>query len=123
MLNSIPKFSCRLSMKMGLGFFNGDDGKNSKPMTVMQPELKGRWREMVANLETVLEARDVPHVRTALRDVLGEIQVIAAPQQIRFETRKGAIEGDFLRAAGGQHANFAAGARFAMFLHCRCDCV
>jgi hypothetical protein len=40
--------------------------------------------------------------RTDWRDVLAEIQVVTTPQEDRVETQKAAIEGAFLRAAGGQ---------------------
>jgi hypothetical protein len=33
-------------------------------------------------------------------DLIGEIRVVTTPEEIRFETQKGAVEGAFLRAAG-----------------------
>ena len=74
--------------------------------------LEARWRAMVSNLESVLKPPDIPRARTALRDLIGEIRVVATPEEIRFETKKGAIEGAFLRAAGGQQINLVAGAGF-----------
>ena len=60
----------------------------------------------------VLTDRDNARARTVLRDLMGEIQVVTTPTEIRFETKKGAVEGAFLRAAGGQQTNLVAGAGF-----------
>ena len=58
----------------------------------------------------VLATHDVARARTALRDLIGEIQVVATPEEIRFETKKGALEGALVRAAGGQQISLVAGA-------------
>jgi len=49
-----------------------------------------------------------------LREIIGEIQVVTTPSEIRLETQKGAVEGAFLRAAGSQQINLVAGAGFEL---------
>jgi len=43
---------------------------------------------------------------------LFDIQVVATDKEIRFETKKGALEGAFGRAAGSQQLSVVAGARY-----------
>jgi hypothetical protein len=45
-----------------------------------------------------------------LHNLIGDIQVVATPEEIRFETKKGAVEGAFVRAAGLQQISVVAGA-------------
>jgi hypothetical protein len=45
-------------------------------------------------------------------DQLGEIRVVTTPEEIRFETNEGALEGAFVRAAGSQQFSMVAGAGF-----------
>jgi hypothetical protein len=72
--------------------------------------VESAWRKAVARLETVLSTHDVARARTTLRDLIGEIQVKATAEEIRFETKEGALEGAFVRAAGSQQINLVAGA-------------
>jgi hypothetical protein len=88
-----------------------------------RPRLENRWRSLVSGPESALTAAEVPKARTALRGIVGDVQVVTTPEEIRLETQKGTIEGAFLRAAGTQQINLVAGARFAMFRHCRCASV
>ena len=78
----------------------------------MPAGIDDAWRKAVTGLESVLAAYDITRSRTALRDLIGEVQVIATPEEIRFETKKGAVEGAFVRAAGGQQISVVAGAGF-----------
>jgi len=50
-----------------------------------------------------------------LHNLIGDIQVVATPEEIRFETKKGAVEGAFVRAAGLQQISVVAGAGFRYF--------
>jgi len=81
----------------------------------MPAGIDDAWRKAVTGLESVLAAYDITRSRTALRDLIGEVQVIATPEEIRFETKKGAVEGAFVRAVGGQQMSAVAGARFNLY--------
>jgi hypothetical protein len=83
---------------------------------LLNPEVIAVGRKAVGDLETVLATHDVARARTALRDLIGEIQVVTTPQEIRFETKKGAVEGAFVRAASSQQISVVAGARFFPYL-------
>ena len=74
--------------------------------------IEALWRADVANLETVLTAHDPARSRMVLRNLIGDIQVVTTPEKIRFETKKGALEGAFVRAAGSQQVSMVAGARY-----------
>ena len=74
--------------------------------------IEGAWRKAVANLETVLTTHDPSRGRAALMDLIGEIRVVSTPEEIRFETQKGALEGAFFRATGSQQTFVVAGAGF-----------
>ena len=50
-----------------------------------------------------------------LRNLIGDIQNVTTPEEIRFETKKGALEGAFVRAAGSQQVSMVAGARFGSY--------
>ena len=78
----------------------------------MAAGIEDRWRAAVANLETVLMAHDPTRSRTVLRSLIGDVQVVTTPEEIRFETKKGALEGAFFRAAGSQQLSVVAGAGF-----------
>jgi len=77
--------------------------------------IEATWRKAVANLETVLTSHDPSRGRAALMDLIGEIRVVTTPEEIRFETKKGAVEGAFVRAAGSQQIRVVAGARIGYF--------
>jgi len=59
-------------------------------------------------------------------NVIEEIRVVTTPEEIHFETQKGALEGAFLRAAGSQQTFVVAGACFDRTLEpvklARADC-
>ena len=78
----------------------------------MPAGIDDAWRKAVTGLESVLTSHDIARSRIALRDLIGEVQVIATPEEIRFETKKGAVVGAFVRAAGGQQLIVVAGAGF-----------
>jgi hypothetical protein len=79
--------------------------------TTLIPRFADLWREKVSKLEVTLAAGDIARARTELVHALGgEIQVVTTAKEIRLETKKGALEGAFLRAAGGQQINLVAGA-------------
>ena len=82
----------------------------------MPAGIDDAWRKTVTGLESVLTAHDIARSRTALRDLIGEVQVIATPEEIRFETKKGAVEGAFVRAVRGQQISVVAGACFFPYL-------
>ena len=63
------------------------------------PRLADRWRTAVLNLESTLGSGDVARARSVLHDILGDVVVVADAEEIRLETKKGAIEGAFLRTA------------------------
>jgi hypothetical protein len=47
-----------------------------------------------------------------LRDVIGDFQVNVTAMEVRFATKKGALEGAFVLAADSQQENLVAGAGF-----------
>jgi hypothetical protein len=84
----------------------------------MPAGIEVRWRGAVANLEIVLMAHDPAQSRTLLHNLIGNIQVVTTAEEIRFETKKGAMEGAFVRAAGGQQISLVAGARYRSIHSC-----
>ena len=74
--------------------------------------IEARWRAAVANLETMLTAHDTARRRMVLRNLIGDIQNVTTPDEIPFETKKGALESAFVRAAGSQQISVVAGAGF-----------
>lgn len=90
--------------------------KPAPKVTELPAGIEDAWRAAVANLEVVVATHDVARARTVLRDLIGEIQVNATPEEIRFETKKGALEGALVRAAGSQQLSVVAGAGFRICL-------
>jgi site-specific DNA recombinase len=86
--------------------------KPAPKVSALPTGIEDRWRAKVANLETVLMAHDPARSRTVLHSLIGDVQVITTAQEIRFETKKGAVEGAFVRAAGSQQISVVAGAGF-----------
>jgi len=85
-------------------------GTGSNRVSTLPSGIEGDWRKAVANLETVLTTHDASRGRGTLMDQLGEMRVVAKPEEIRFETKKDAVEGAFVRAAGSQQIYVVAGA-------------
>jgi hypothetical protein len=63
-----------------------------------------RWRRVAIIRNGVLA------IDRVTRGLIGEVQVVTTPEEIRFETKKGALEGAFIRAAEGQQISMVAGA-------------
>jgi hypothetical protein len=84
----------------------------SNRVSTLPAGIEGDGRNAVANLETVLTTHDASRGRATLMDQLGEIRVVTTPEEIRFETNEGALEGAFVRAAGSQQLSMVAGAGF-----------
>jgi len=87
-------------------------------VSVLPAGIEERWRAAVAILETVLMDHDAARSRTALHNLIGDIQVVATPEEICFESKKGALEGAFVRAAGSQQISVVAGARLNLGHSC-----
>jgi len=73
------------------------------------PRLEEQYQTKVKGLEATLASGDVAKARTELLDVIGEIDVVTTPEEVRFISRKGAAEFALARVAGLQQINLAAG--------------
>ena len=112
-LRASPAIATRLqAAEAELARLQVQAAKPAPKVATLPSGIEGAWRQAVANLETVLATHDVARARTVLLDLIGEIQVVATPEEIRFETKKGALEGALVRAAGGQQIRVVAGAGF-----------
>ncbi len=64
------------------------------------------------DLAESLRSINVDRARAEMRKLIGDIQVNATPDEIRLETREGAVETALLRAAGERQVLMVAGACF-----------
>ena len=78
----------------------------------MMPRLVDEYRALVDDLAESLRAVNVDRARAEIRKLIGDIQVNATPDEIRLETREGAVETALLRAAGERQVIMVAGAGF-----------
>jgi hypothetical protein len=67
----------------------------------------------VGNLAESLASGNIDRARAEIRKLVGDFQVIATPDEIRLETREGAVEAALLRAAGERQAFMVAGQDFS----------
>jgi hypothetical protein len=77
---------------------------------VIIPLLEDHYQAKVENLQATLASGDI--ARTELLDVIGEIDVVTTPEEVRFMSRKGAAEYVLTPVAGLQQINLVAGAGF-----------
>jgi site-specific DNA recombinase len=74
------------------------------------PLVADHYRAKIEGLEATLASGDVAKVRTELLGVIGEIDIVATPEEVRFISRRGAAEFALARVAGLQQINLVAGA-------------
>ncbi len=76
----------------------------------MIPRIFDQYRELVGDLAESLASVNIDRARAEIRKLVGDIQVIATPDEIRLESREGAVEAALLRAAGERQVSIVAGA-------------
>ena len=54
----------------------------------MPTGIEDRWRAAVASLGTALMARDPARSRLVLRNLIGEVQAVTTPDEIRLKRKK-----------------------------------
>jgi len=81
----------------------------------IMPRLVDEYRALVDDLAESLRSVNVDRARAEIRKLIGDIRVNSTPDEIRLETREGAVETALLRAAGERQVFMVAGARFG---HC-----
>ena len=78
----------------------------------MVPGVVDRFLAAIDDLPDLLQRTDPDRSREELRRLIGPIEVEADEQEIRFRTKKGAVEGALSRMAGGPSVFVVAGAGF-----------
>ncbi len=78
----------------------------------MMPRLVDEYRALVDDLAESLRSVNIDRARAEMRKLIGDIQVNATPDEIRLETREGAVE---TRLIGRLHIepNSGSGGRMA----------
>lgn len=76
----------------------------------MMPRIVDQYRELVDDLAGSLASVNIDRARAEIRKLVGDIQVNATPDEIRLESREGAVEAALLRAAGERQVFMVAGA-------------
>ena len=84
-------------------------------MQHIMPRLVDEYRALVDDLAESLRSVNADRARAEIRKLIGDIRVNSTPDEIRLETREGAVETALLRAAGERQVFMVAGARFG---HC-----
>ena len=105
-----------LSIPTRTHLFVGELTGNDKNVTDVAPEalpprIVDAYLQAVRDLAKTVGETDVDRSRAQLRDLLGAIEVEATEKEIRFITKKGAVEGNLSRMAGGPSVFVVAGAR------------
>ena len=72
-------------------------GGSARARTQVSAGACDAYLEAVRDLPKTLSNRDVDRSRAHLRDLLGPIEVEATEAEIRFKTKKGALEGTLSR--------------------------
>jgi site-specific DNA recombinase len=89
--------------------------RSTTPLSTIEaivPRLEEHYVAKVKGLEATLASGDIAKARTELLDVIGEIDVMATAEEVKFMSRKGAAEYAIARVAGLQQINLVAGAGF-----------
>ncbi|MCC6197228.1 MAG: recombinase family protein, partial [Burkholderiales bacterium] len=79
-------------------------------VAALTPGLTDRIVRLVSALPTTIRAVSTDRGRAEISDLIGRLDVVADAREVRFLTKKGALERAFVRLAGGQHTSVVAGA-------------
>jgi site-specific DNA recombinase len=91
---------------------NPVEDRSSAVIEALTPRLTDRLVRLAESLPAMLKGVDRERSREELRSLIGVLEVEADEHEVRFLTKKGALEGAFLRLAGNQHTSLVAGVGF-----------